>query len=342
MYMPQINEFLPSYVAKDVLFNFDYTINGTPGDDQLYGRGGSQIFHGGTGADFLVGGADNDRLDGGEGRDLLSGGSGSDVFVFDASALTDAQSTTHIYDRILDYDRSNTGVYDPAEGDLIDLSQLLSSAYNAGHGQPVGSLVRLVADPGGAFSWLQVDVNGTVGGANWITIARLDGVHSNETVRVILDAFQPTVPITANSVIINTLADLGAVRNNLSGHYILGANIDATGLTIAPIGSFTNPFTGTLDGNGHTINGLHIVGNGTYVGLFAELGVSGSISNLGLTNLSVSAPRGYDVGGLVGRNFGTIENSYTTGVISGTAGNFVPGLTGIAVGGITGLEFRSN
>lgn len=147
-----------------------------------------------------------------------------------------------------------------------------------------------------------------------------------------VDFSQPTI-------FINTLADLEAVRNNLSGHYILGANIDATGIPFLAIGSSTNPFTGTFDGNGHTINGLHVSGNGIYVGLFAEVGSGGTIENLGLTNLSVSAPRGYAVGGLVGRNLGTIENSYTTGVVSGTAGNFVPGLIGIAIGGIAGWNF---
>ncbi|MEZ2146366.1 GLUG motif-containing protein [Bradyrhizobium sp. DN5] len=123
---------------------------------------------------------------------------------------------------------------------------------------------------------------------------------------------------------------------NIERSVNVGANIDATGITIAPFGSSSNPFTGTFDGNGHTIN---IVGNGIYVGLFAELGAGGKISNLGLTNLSVSAARGYDVGGLVGRNLGKIESSYTTGSISGTAGNFVAGLNGIAIGGVAGWNF---
>ncbi|MEY9750166.1 hypothetical protein ABIF65_009540 [Bradyrhizobium japonicum] len=147
------------------------------------------------------------------------------------------------------------------------------------------------------------------------------------------------IPIPA--IFINTRADLLAALQhfNLSGHYILGANIDATGLNVAPIGSSTNPFTGTFDGNGHTINGLHVAGNGIYVGLFAEVGASGTIENLRLTNLSVSGPHGYDVGGLVGRNLGTIENSYTTGVVSGTAGQQFSGQTGIAIGGIAGWNF---
>ncbi|WP_439372686.1 putative Ig domain-containing protein [Bradyrhizobium sp. DASA03120] len=143
----------------------------------------------------------------------------------------------------------------------------------------------------------------------------------------------------SDTVVIRSVADLMKINNNLSGHYVLEANIDAAGQTIAPIGSSTNPFTGTFDGNAHTINGLHIVGNGIYVGLLAEVGAGGKISNLGLTNLSVSAPRGYDVGGLAGRSLGTTENSYTSGTINGIAGNFVTGLNGIAIGGVAGWNF---
>lgn len=164
---------------------------------------------------------------------------------------------------------------------------------------------------------------------------------SNTTLTALDLSVMHVIGFTPGTVVINTRSELlAALLNlNLAGHYILGANIDATGITIAPIGSSTSPFTGTFEGNGHTINGLHVVGNGTYVGLFAEVGAGGMISNLGLTNLSVSAPHGYDVGGLVGRNFGTIENSYTTGVVSGTAGSLIPGQSGIAIGGIAGWNY---
>lgn len=309
-----------------------------PGEGALLvGGRGDDTLTGSAGNDILRGGGGNDVLNGGFGLDILAGGSGADRFVFDAAALADARSTSPVFDEIVDYNQGNTGTFIPAEGDVIDLSQLVSSAYNAG--QPISSLVRVVEDASGAFARLQVDVNGAIGGANWITVAQLDGVNPNYPVQVILDSARPPVSITGGAIVINTLADLAAVRNNLSGHYILGVNLDATGITIAPIGSSTNPFTGTFDGNGHTINGLHIVGNGTYVGLFAEVGAGGTISNLGVTNISVTAPRGYDVGGLVGRNYGTIDNCYTTGAVSGTAGNFVPGLTGIAIGGIAGWNF---
>ncbi|WP_081494856.1 GLUG motif-containing protein [Bradyrhizobium liaoningense] len=326
--------------ATDVIYH------GTAGDDVFVGNGNGDFVHGRNGNDRLIGGqgndiifgdAGNDVLNGAPGRDVVAGGAGADTFVFDAAALTDARSTTPVLDEIVDYNQGNHGTLDLGEGDLFDLSQLVSSAYNSG--QSVSSLVRVVEDASGVFARLQIDSNGTAGGANWISIARLDAIHQGNTFKVILDPFHTPVSVTSGAATINSLDDLAAVRNYLSGQYILGANIDAPGAIIAPIGSSTNPFTGTFDGNGHTINGLHIVGNDTYVGLFAEVGAGGKISNLGLTNLSVSAPRGYDVGGLVGRNMGTIENSYTTGTVSGTAGNFVSGLNGIAIGGVAGWNF---
>ncbi|WLB18870.1 putative Ig domain-containing protein [Bradyrhizobium japonicum] len=334
-FFPSENGIAPSYVGWDTALDFDYTIVGSVGDDVLVGQGGVQKLSGQDGNDTLVGGSGNDVLIGGSGQDVLIGGRGADTFIFDGSTLANARQG--IIDHIVDYDQGNSSARDPAEGDLIDVSQQLSSVYTSG--QPASSLVRVVEDASGTFARLQIDPNGTVGGANWITIAQLDRIHQGDAVQVILDVFHAPVSLTAGAIVINSIADLAAVGNNVSGHYILGANIDATGITIAPIGSSTNPFTGTFDGNGHVINGLHIVGNGIDVGLFAEVGAGGKISKLGLTNLSVSAPRGYDVGGLAGRNLGTIEHSYTTGSISGAAGNFVSGLNGIALGGVAGWNF---
>lgn len=66
------------------------TINGTAGDDNLYGTGDSDTINGGdgndslrglAGADFLYGGAGNDFLDGGDGADFMAGGLGNDTYV---------------------------------------------------------------------------------------------------------------------------------------------------------------------------------------------------------------------------------------------------------------------
>ena len=95
-----------------------------------------------------------------------------------------------------------------------------------------------------------------------------------------------------------------------------------------PIGTDSNQFNGTFDGNGHTISGLTITRPTTYyVGLFGYLGASGTIQNLGV-NIGSGGVTGLDyVGGLVGMNIGSISNSYAAGTVTG-AGNHVGGLAG--------------
>jgi hypothetical protein len=58
------------FSGKDEEFDFNYTINGTDGNDIIVGRGGNQTFTGGKGNDKLTGGKGNDTLDGGEGEDI--------------------------------------------------------------------------------------------------------------------------------------------------------------------------------------------------------------------------------------------------------------------------------
>jgi serralysin len=150
---------------------------------------------GGSGQDRLIGsavnntlngGAGNDTTNGGAGLDRLIGGSGGDRFVFDSAALSDAQASTPIFDAITDYNQGNGGSYSAAEGDQIDLSALLSAAYNQGSGQTVGALVRALKV--GPNTRLQINPNAP--GSNWTNIAQLDGILTGSAVNVILDASQ--------------------------------------------------------------------------------------------------------------------------------------------------------
>jgi Ca2+-binding RTX toxin-like protein len=80
-----INEVLPNpvwdqiplytFLGKEKEFIFDYSINGTNGNDTIRGRGGKQTFNGGEGSDTLIGGLGIDYLDGGAGNDKLYGDS---------------------------------------------------------------------------------------------------------------------------------------------------------------------------------------------------------------------------------------------------------------------------
>ncbi len=75
----------------------------------LTGGAGNDTLHGGAGNDTLTGGAGNDILSGGLGNDILTGGTGADTFKASGG-------NEHITD------------YNKAEGDVVDLSELLSGA----------------------------------------------------------------------------------------------------------------------------------------------------------------------------------------------------------------------
>ena len=156
--------------------------------DVIYGRAGNDTIDAAGGNDFI---------DGGAGADTLIGGPDADTFVFDMAALTPAQPVSAIFDRILDYNQGNTGIFNPAEGDTLDFSALLS----AGSGQPVGNLVRVLENPSGTAAILQIDQDGAANGAHWTTIARLDGVHTGDGVKVIFDTSQPAATLTAPALV---------------------------------------------------------------------------------------------------------------------------------------------
>jgi len=167
--------------------------------ENIIGSAFSDALTGESGANALDGRGGNDSLNGGPGNDTLTGGPGTDAFVFDGSALTSTPPGRAIFDRILDYDQGNSGTFNPAEGDTLDFTALLSAAVSSG--QAVGNLVRVLENPTGTTAILQVDPDGTVNGVNWATVARLDGVHSGDGVKVIFDSSQPATTFTAPGLV---------------------------------------------------------------------------------------------------------------------------------------------
>ena len=95
-----------------------------------------------------------------------------------------------------------------------------------------------------------------------------------------------------------------------------------------PIGSESNRYTGTFDGNGHTISGIYINTSENYQGLFGYIGESGTVKNLGIEKSRIQG--GNNVGGIAGYSIGSIEDCYNTGSVSG--GNNVGGIAGTADG----------
>ena len=96
-------------------------------------------------------------------------------------------------------------------------------------------------------------------------------------------------------------------------HVVLEADLDLTGLTFSPIATFG----GTFDGQGHTIRGLAITDALSPAGLICTLQPTGRVENLHIEGSVAPAGDPVSTGGLVGENYGTIENCSFTGTVSG-------------------------
>lgn len=117
--------------------------------------------------------------------------------------------------------------------------------------------------------------------------------------------------------IIRTYADLLQIRNDLSAHYRLAADIKEESKTLnhVPIGTDAAPFTGTLDGDGYTIKLHRVFGSqdpakpNIYDGLFGVN--SGTIKNLdflAVVHADSALENCQHFGMLTGVNHGTIHN----------------------------------
>ena len=117
-----------------------------------------------------------------------------------------------------------------------------------------------------------------------------------------------------------------------------------------PIGnSVSNAFNAIFDGNGYVIRNLAIRRELTYIGLFGFTAANAIIRNVGLVNnlsdYTGSSNSTVYIGGLVGRQRGSITGSYATGDADGGAGynDSVGGLVGFQNGGsITGSYATGN
>jgi hypothetical protein len=145
---------------------------------------------------------------------------------------------------------------------------------------------------------------------------------------------------------IRTWYDLDAVRNNLGGSYILMNDLDSTTYGYdelasetannatgwQPIGTYSSQFTGTFDGKEYQIEDLFINRpSGWFVGLFGIIDEGGQIEDVGVVNATMTGDK--YVGGLVGRNEGTVTTSYFTGNVTGRSS--VGGLVGSSYGTVS-------
>ena len=102
--------------------------------------------------------------------------------------------------------------------------------------------------------------------------------------------------------------------------------------TWTPIGNSSQPFTGTLDGDGHSVSGIYINSTADDQGLVGYLGSGGTLQNLGVKASYIKG--GYYAGGVCGWNSsGTVTNCYNTGSVEGNY--IVGGLCGDNEGTVT-------
>lgn len=124
----------------------------------------------------------------------------------------------------------------------------------------------------------------------------------------------------ANAILVYDITLNSNVLNS-DGELNTGANFTPWTL----IGTNTNPFTGTFDGNNKTISGLYINVTADYVGLFGCVGNGGTVKNVTLADSYVSGAN--YVGGICGQNkCGTLQNCHNTGKVSGKS--YVGGVCG--------------
>lgn len=147
---------------------------------------------------------------------------------------------------------------------------------------------------------------------------------------------------SASPYSLRTPTDVLHIKDFLGAYFRLDQNVDMYGVELSPIGSISNPFSGTLNGNGYAINGISMQAtDGSTLALFGA--VSGTILdlNVGVSNMSSNG----NVAGLVGALTGVvwscnISGTFTSGL--GGNGNNVGASNGLSVSGSSGEQCQVN
>ena len=206
---------------------------GGPGRDTLRGAGGLDRLVGGPGKDTLHGGGGRDRLFGEAGNDILRGGAGADTFF--------VRSVRHGLDRVRDFDLVN--------GDKLELRQALIPEY--GPGDDLRNFVS--ARPSGGSTIVSINPSGE--GESFTDVLRLDGrvIGINQHAAYGMN----TAPLNASQILAvqedpfnfgdasETDADPAITPNGRFVAFVSFDNVDDDPRDITPVTDFdgvTDPF----------------------------------------------------------------------------------------------------
>lgn len=203
---------------------------------------------------------------------------------------------------------------------------------------PVGGTIKPEAD-GGYKLYLGETYAYTVAKADYITVSGSFTAAKNDTITVTLtyagagwDGTTKTAPTQDKSgvYLIDTAAKLAWFADAVNGgqkaiNGKLTANINLNGKPWTAIGTSSNKFAGTLDGDNYTVSGL------VTTGLVGELAEGGVVENLRVNCAIVSTSS--LLGGVANSSAGTIRNCMVSGSITFSS----EGHNGAsAIGGIAG------
>ena len=132
----------------------------------------------------------------------------------------------------------------------------------------------------------------------------------------------PVLAAEDGTIYLRTAEDLAALSEKCSldtwstGKTVVLVNdISLKGMDFEPIAVFS----GTFDGGGHTISGLHVSGGYSPAGLFSVLREGAEVHSLTVTGTVDPSGDAEEVGGIAGRNYGTIRSCTFSGTVGGSS-----------------------
>jgi len=173
-----------------------------------------------------------------------------------------------------------------------------------------------------------------------LAIVMAFSIAVNGNLAVAAESLPEANSISEGTIEISSKEDLQDISADLSADYILMDDIDLSKVEWKAVGDNEKPFTGSFDGNGHTVTNLNLKvthqEDSSYAGLFGVTD-GAEISNLAIENCEITSETrgGIYAGALVGKAKNTvIEDCYVDGQI------IVEKKTAYTIGGIVGAVFQ--